>query len=168
MAEWYTRNVEVVVEATPWRFKSSRPHQRKDFMKKTLLFLFLSMLFFKNLYSDRFMMNCISPDNKKLAFYKLDNTNEKKLLFTRSIKGRWINFCIDDDDINKKVTCVFDKLKIIRIEEINKEYELMKVENILNFDEYKLKEKIRLFDKIEKTKLKNENQTNYKCRKKRI
>tara|TARA_Y100000589_G_scaffold327700_1_gene370110 strand:+ start:823 stop:1167 length:345 start_codon:yes stop_codon:yes gene_type:complete len=114
------------------------------------------------------MMNCISPDNKKLAFYKLDNTNEKKLLFTRSIKGRWINFCIDDDDINKKVTCVFDKLKIIRIEEINKEYELMKVENILNFDEYKLKEKIRLFDKIEKTKLKNENQTIYKCRKIRI
>ena len=24
---WYTRNVEVVVEETPWRFKSSRPHQ---------------------------------------------------------------------------------------------------------------------------------------------
>ena len=137
-------------------------------MKKNLLFLILFIFLNKNLYSDRFMMNCFSPDNKKTAFYKFDNTKNENLLFTRSMKGRWINFCLDDDDVNKKVTCIFDKLKITRIEETSKEYEFTKVENILNFDQYQLKEKRNIFDKIDKRKLNSESEIIFKCRKIRL
>ena len=46
----------------------------------SILFLFMpNMMLGKN-----YMMNCISPDFKTTAFYKLDSTNEK--LFMRSVK----------------------------------------------------------------------------------
>ena len=34
MAEWYTRQLEVLVGATPWRFKSSRPQMGEYLFKK--------------------------------------------------------------------------------------------------------------------------------------
>lgn len=39
VAEWYTRQLEVLVLARDWRFKSSRPHHKKDRrMRRSFLF----------------------------------------------------------------------------------------------------------------------------------
>ena len=57
---------------------------------------------------------------------------------------------------------------ITRIEETSKEYEFTKVENILNFDQYQLKEKKNIFDKIDKRKLNSESEIIFKCRKIRL
>ena len=114
------------------------------------------------------MMNCISPDFKNLAFYKLDVTNNKEELLIRSMKGRWSDFCTKDSDINKKVQCNFKNLSIIRYVEENKENKILKSEELVNFKEYQLVQTTKTFDKKEKNKMVSEKQVIYKCKKIRI
>ena len=60
--------------------------------------LFVSMLIpfvSSTLLAKNYMMNCISPDFKKAAFYKFDSTNKKLLM--RTVKKKWKDLC----DYNK-------------------------------------------------------------------
>ena len=55
--------------------------------------LFVSMLIFfvpNMLLGKNYMMNCISPDFKKAAFYKFDSTNKKLLM--RTVKKKMERF----------------------------------------------------------------------------
>ncbi len=48
MAEWYTRQLEVLVLARDWRFKSSRPHHKRPDLRR--VFCFVDDLFVLNFF----------------------------------------------------------------------------------------------------------------------
>ena len=59
-----------------------------------------------------YMMNCISPDFKKAAFYKFDSTNKKLLM--RTVKKKWKDFCDFDTENEQNINCTLNKHNIIR------------------------------------------------------
>ena len=86
-----------------------------------------------------YMMNCISPDFKKTAFYKFDSTNKKLLM--RTVKKKWKDFCDFDTE--------------------NEQDYLEKYLNI-NFTKYSLVETIKIF---KNSNLKEKIDNIYKCKK---
>ena len=121
-----------------------------------------------NLYSDRFMMNCISPDRKNAAFYKLDNTKKENKLFIRSMKGRWSDFCDQNIDINKKVKCFFKELSIIRLEEEIKQDLIIKSKKSISFSNYEMIETKEEYKRNESNTLDNSVEKVFECRKIRL
>ena len=86
-----------------------------------------------------YMMNCISPDFKKAAFYKFDSTNKKLLM--RTVKKKWKDFCDFDTE--------------------NEQGYLEKYLNI-DFTKYSLVENIKIF---KNSNLKEKIDNIYKCKK---
>ena len=124
-----------------------------------------SIIFFTSnvLIADNFMMNCISPDYKNTSFYKYSNT--ERYLFIRPMKNKWKDFCEVSFKNEKKINCKFDQLNIIRDSIIeNGDSHIKKIFKI-NFLEYSLIEKIKVFKNNDLT---NETTYNYKCRKIKI
>ena len=109
------------------------------------------------------MMNCVSLDFKKTAFYKLQiKNNLQKTLFSRPIKSKQINLC--ESDFDEEVSCFFEKLKVEREGVINiKDNKIRKSILTVNFHNYTLYEDITEFN--DKNSSKNKNEINYKCRK---
>ena len=74
-----------------------------------LIFL---LLIGKSVLSQNFMMNCVSPDFKSMAFYKYNES--KSALFVRPMKSRWTDFCQDNQLDEKDITCKFNGLVLYR------------------------------------------------------
>ncbi|GIS23577.1 MAG: hypothetical protein CM15mP124_0570 [Alphaproteobacteria bacterium] len=81
-----------------------------------------------------YMMNCISPDFKKAAFYKFDSTNEKLLM--RTVKKKWKDFCDFDTENEENISCTFNKFNIIRSSTIKNEQDYL--EKIFKYKFYKI------------------------------
>ena len=124
-----------------------------------------SIIFFTSnvLIADNFMMNCISPDYKNTSFYKYSNT--ERYLFIRPMKNKWKDFCEVNFKNEKKINCKFDQLNIVRDSIIEDGDTYSKKIFKINFSEYSLVEKIKVFKNND---LKNETTYNYKCRKIKI
>ena len=107
----------------------------------------MERFFFENIYSiflfftnkvigASYMMNCVSLDFKKTAFYKLQiKNNLQKTLFSRPIKSKWINLC--ESDFDEEVSCFFENLKVKREAIINiKDNKIRKSILTVNFHNY--------------------------------
>ena len=90
-----------------------------------------------------YMMNCISPDFKKAAFYKFDSTNKKLLM--RTVKKKWKDFCDFDTENEQNINCTFNKLNIIRSSTIENEIGYLEKYLNINFTKYALVETIKIF-----------------------
>ena len=123
---------------------------------KCILLIFL-LLFEKSLLSKNFMMNCVSPDFKSMAFYKYDES--KKVLYVRPMKSRWTNFCKETKLDEKNIICKFDGLVLHRTSIENAQDILYTI----NFKDYSLLRIISL--KSNKNSSTNKNETQFKCRK---
>ncbi|OUX16641.1 MAG: hypothetical protein CBE11_01770 [Rickettsiales bacterium TMED251] len=137
-------------------------------MKNKIILVIIFILINTNLYSDRFMMNCISPDRKNATFYKLDNTKKENKLFVRSMKGRWSDFCEQDIDINKKVKCFFKELSVIRLEEEIQQDLIIKSKKSISFSNYELIEKKEEYKKNENNASDGSVEKVFECRKIRL
>ena len=123
---------------------------------KYILLIFL-LLFEKTVLSQNFMMNCVSPDFKSMAFYKYDES--QKVLYVRPMKSRWTDFCKETKFDEKNVICKFEGLALYRSSTENTNDIIYKI----NFKDYSLLKIIS--SKInEKTPMKK-NETQFKCRK---
>ena len=151
---------------------SSPLDRTKDRLEKKLRIIYLPLIILifltKYVHSQRFMMNCISPDYKQLAFYKLDTTNNEFKLFKRSMKGRWSNFCYLDNDINKKVICTKNKLSITRLEVEKKQNKTLKSTKTINFQNYGLVERKQVYIREKEDELESDSEVVFKCKKIRI
>jgi len=121
-----------------------------------ILFLFIPNI----MLGKNYMMNCISPDFKTTAFYKLDSTNEK--LFMRSVKKKWKDFCDFDTENEQNINCTFNKLNIIRLSTIENEQDYLEKYLNINFTKYSLVETIKIF---KNSNLKEKIDNIYKCKK---
>jgi hypothetical protein len=126
-------------------------------MNTKYILLIILLLFEKSLLSKNFMMNCVSPDFKSMAFYKYDES--KKLLYVRPMKSRWTNFCQDNQLDEKDIICKFDGLILYRSSVENAQDILYKI----NFKDYSLLRIISL--KSSENGSTNKNETQFKCRK---
>tara|TARA_E500000178_G_C16570159_1_gene551316 strand:- start:167 stop:514 length:348 start_codon:yes stop_codon:yes gene_type:complete len=107
-----------------------------------------------------YMMNCISPDFKKAAFYKFDSTNNKLLM--RTVKKKWKDFCDFDTENEQNINCTFNKLNIIRSSTIENEQDYLEKYLNINFTKYSLVETIKIF---KNSNLKEKIDNIYKCKK---
>ncbi len=121
------------------------------------ILLIILLLFEKSLLSKNFMMNCVSPDFKSMAFYKYDES--KKILYVRPMKSRWTNFCKETELDEKNIICKFEGLVLHRSSEENSQNISYKI----NFKDYSLLRIISL--KSNKNGSTNKNETQFKCRK---
>ena len=126
-------------------------------MNTKYILLIILLLFEKSLLSKNFMMNCVSPDFKSMAFYKYDES--KKLLYVRPMKSRWTNFCQDNQLDEKDIICKFDGLILHRSSVENAQNISYKI----NFKDYSLLRVISL--KSSENGSTNKNETQFKCRK---
>ena len=110
-----------------------------------------------------YMMNCISPDFKKTAFYKFDSNNEK--LFMRSVKKKWKDFCNSNTENEENISCIFNKFNIIRSSKIKNEQDYLEKYLNINFTNHSLVETIKIF---KNSSLKEKTEYIYKCRKVKI
>ena len=137
-----------------------RTIKEKIFLKILILFL----LFFTNkVIGASYMMNCVSLDFKKTAFYKLQiKKNNQKSLLMRPIKSKWVNFC--ESYFDEKVSCSFESFKVNREGLISlKDNKVSKSNLIVDFYNYTLKENVTVINN--KNSIKENKETNYKCRK---
>ncbi|MDA9655063.1 hypothetical protein N9T15_01250 [Pelagibacteraceae bacterium] len=123
---------------------------------KYILLIFL-LLMGKSVLSKNFMMNCVSPDFKSMAFYKYNES--KSALYVRPMKSRWANFCQDNQLDEKGVTCKFDGLVLYR----SSVKDIHDITYKINFKDYTLL-KIIAF-KSNKNGSIQKNETKFKCRK---
>ena len=123
---------------------------------KYILLIFL-LFFEKSLLSKNFMMNCVSPDFKSMAFYKYNES--KKVLYVRLMKSRWTNFCKETELDEKNIICKFDGLVLHRSSVDNAKDISYKI----NFKDYSLLRIISL--KSNENGSTNKNETQFKCRK---
>ena len=121
-----------------------------------ILFLFIPNI----MLGKNYMMNCISPDFKKVAFYKFDSTNEKLLM--RTVKKKWKDFCDFDTENEQNINCTFNKLNIIRSSTIENEQDYLEKYLNINFTKYSLVETIKIF---KNSNLKEKIDNIYKCKK---
>ena len=121
-----------------------------------ILFLFIPNI----MLGKNYMMNCISPDFKKAAFYKFDSTNEKLLM--RTVKKKWKDFCDFDTENEQNINCTFNKLNIIRSSTIENEQDYLEKYLNINFTKYSLVETIKIF---KNSNLKEKIDNIYKCKK---
>ena len=126
-------------------------------MNTKYILLIILLLFEKSLLSKNFMMNCVSPDFKSMAFYKYDES--KKLLYVRPMKSRWTNFCQDNQLDEKDIICKFDGLVLYR----SSVKDIYDVTYKINFKDYTLL-KIISFKSNENGPI-QKNETKFKCRK---
>ncbi len=126
----------------------------------------LVFLFFvgKNLFSQSFMMNCVSSDFKDMAFYKYEDI--KKKLYIRPMKSRWTDFCIEINFDEENVSCKFDGLLLSRNSLENNNNNLIKTLYKVNFADYSLSKTVSTSNKERNLNKKNEIQ--YKCKKIKI
>ena len=115
------------------------------------------------LIADNFMMNCITPDYKNTSFYKYSNSD--RYLFIRPMKNKWKDFCEVNLKNEKKVNCKFDQLNIVRDSIIIDGDIYIKKSIKINFLEYSLIERNKIFRNND---LVNESTYNHKCRKIKI
>ena len=124
-------------------------------------FLLILFLFIPNIMLGKnYMMNCISPDFKKAAFYKFDSTNKKLLM--RTVKKKWKDFCDFDTENEQNINCTFNKLNIIRSSTIENEQDYLEKYLNINFTKYSLVETIKIF---KNSNLKEKIDNIYKCKK---
>ncbi|RPH06448.1 MAG: hypothetical protein CBD54_004950 [Alphaproteobacteria bacterium TMED194] len=121
-----------------------------------ILFLFIPNI----MLGKNYMMNCISPDFKKAAFYKFDSTNNKLLM--RTVKKKWKDFCDFDTENEQNINCTFNKLNIIRSSTIENEQDYLEKYLNINFTKYSLVETIKIF---KNSNLKEKIDNIYKCKK---
>ena len=121
-----------------------------------ILFLFIPNI----MLGKNYMMNCISPDFKKAAFYKFDSTNKKLLM--RTVKKKWKDFCDFDTENEQNINCTFNKLNIIRSSTIENEQDYLEKYLNINFTKYSLFETIKIF---KNSNLKEKIDNIYKCKK---
>ena len=121
-----------------------------------ILFLFIPNI----MLGKNYMMNCISPDFKKAAFYKFDSTNNKLLM--RTVKKKWKDFCDFDIENEQNINCTFNKLNIIRSSTIENEQDYLEKYLNINFTKYSLVETIKIF---KNSNLKEKIDNIYKCKK---
>ena len=121
-----------------------------------ILFLFIPNI----MLGKNYMMNCISPDFKKAAFYKFDSTNNKLLM--RTVKKKWKDFCDFDTENEQNINCTFNKLNIIRSSIIENEQDYLEKYLNINFTKYSLVETIKIF---KNSNLKEKIDNIYKCKK---
>ena len=121
-----------------------------------ILFLFIPNI----MLGKNYMMNCISPDFKKAAFYKFDSTNKKLLM--RTVKKKWKDFCDFDTENEQNINCTFNKLNIIRSSTIKNEQDYLEKYLNINFTKYSLVETIKIF---KNSNLKEQIDNIYKCKK---
>ena len=120
-------------------------------------------LYSQLIYSNAFMMNCISKDFKEMAFYKYTKKNKNYFLYIRSMKSNWSDFCKENAE-EYKVECNFSDFTVKRFSSSKEEEYENKITIILNFDKGEL-EKILSSTAQEKIPEKKEI---YKCRKIKI
>ena len=126
-----------------------------------LVFLFFVV---KSLFSQSFMMNCVSSDFKDMAFYKYDVI--KKKLYIRPMKSRWTDFCEETNLDEENVSCKFDSLILSRTSLENNNNIITETLYKVNFSLYSLI-KIKSILNKEKNSTK-QNETEFKCRKIKI
>ena len=109
------------------------------------------------------MMNCVSLDFKKTAFYKLQiKNNKQKTLLSRPIKSKWVNLC--ESNFDEEVSCFFENLKVKRESLLNLEdNKISKSILKINFHKYTLYEDIIELNNT--NSFNNKKEINYKCRK---
>ena len=123
---------------------------------KYILLIFL-LLFEKSVLSQNFMMNCVSPDFKSMAFYKYDDS--QKVLYVRPMKSRWTNFCKETELEENNIICKFNGLVLYRSSIENTHEIIYKI----NFKDYSLLKIIS--SKINEKAQTKKNETQFKCRK---
>jgi len=123
---------------------------------KYILVMFL-LLMGKAVLSQNFMMNCVSPDFKSMAFYKYNES--KSALYVRPMKSRWADFCQDNQLDEKDIICKFDGLVLYR----SSVKDIYDVTYKINFKDYTLLKIVSFKSKENGSTQKNE--TKFKCRK---
>ena len=124
-----------------------------------ILFLFVPNI----MLGKNYMMNCISPDFKKAAFYKFDSANKKLLM--RTVKKKWKDFCNSNTENEENISCTFNKFNIIRSSTIKNEQDYLEKYLNINFTKYSLIETIKIY---KNNSLKEKIDNTYKCRKVKI